>query len=197
MKQIGLTGGIGCGKSTVAMIFKELFEIPCYDCDSRAKALMISSAEIREAIIKLFSHDAYTYDGTVWQLNRGLLSEKIFTDNSLRLKLEAIVHPAVNRDYREWAAWQKAPYVIKESAILFESRADKGLDYIIVVDAPLETRIKRVTLRDGTTPSQVRGRIKAQSPPQELIQKADYLIVNDNKKLLIPEIVALDSKFRI
>lgn len=197
MKQVGLTGGIGCGKSTVAELLKTLFDIPCYDCDSRAKALMESSAVLREAIEGLFSPRAYDFRDGVWRLNRALLSQRVFADDSLRKKLEGVVHPAVNQDYREWAALQNAPYVVKESAILFESGADQGLDVIVVVDAPLDIRIQRVVARDGSTPSAVLSRIKAQSPTHELLKKANYVIMNDNHQLLIPQIVALDSKLRI
>lgn len=197
MKQIGLTGGIGCGKSTVAELFKTLFSIPCYDCDSRAKALMESSPQLREAIVELFSEKAYSCQGGVWHLNRALLSEKVFADGLLLKKLEGVVHPAVNEDYVLWARGQNAPYVLKESAILFESHADKGLDMVVVVDAPLEQRIQRVAMRDGASEAQIRDRIKAQSPPEEIIPKADYVIHNDNHRLLIPEVVALDAKFRV
>lgn len=188
---------MGCGKSMVAHLFKDLFDVPCYDCDSWAKALMEGSEALREGIHEIFSGQAYRFDGTAWRLNREHLAERIFADPALRLRLERVVHPAVNEHFRQWAKSQEAPYVLKESAILFESNAHLGLDSIIMVDAPLELRIQRVEQRDHAGQEQIRRRINAQYPPQELRKRANYVIVNDNQQLLIPQIVALDEVLRI
>ena len=183
--KIGLTGGIGSGKSTVARIF-EVLGIPVYYADDRAKQLMTEDPDLVAAVSGLFGKEAYHEDGT---LNRAHIASLAFTDPALLKKLEALVHPAVARDGERWyEASQDAPYAIKEAALLFESGSYKALDKIIVVTAPQDLRIERVIRRDGTTREAVESRIARQMPEEEKIALADFVIVNDGSQSLIRQV---------
>lgn len=183
MLDIGLTGGIGSGKTTVARIFEE-FGVPCYYADTRAKEIMNEDEELRSALISEFGPDVYA-DGV---LNRGFLAQIIFEDSSARDEVNALVHPAVGRDYEEWKAAQKAPYVLKEAAILFETGGYKMSDAVILVTAPEEVRIDRVMKRDSTSREKVKARMDAQWSDAKKEQLADFIIFNDGKQLLIPQV---------
>jgi len=177
-KIIGLTGGIGSGKTTIANHFKEA-NIPVYIADDEARKIM-QSEEIIDAIRKTFG-DAI-FDDTI--LNREKLSKIVF-ENPEKLKLlNAIIHPAVKKDFQNWVLNHKnAPFVIYEAAILFESGSYKNCDFIITVTAPIETRIQRVIQRDNTTREQVLKRINAQWNDEQRIAKSDFVIDNvDIKK---------------
>lgn len=172
MKIIGLTGGIGSGKSTVARFFT-LFGIPVYTADDEAKRLM-HSPKLVSAITKLFGENAYI-NGS---LNRKFIARLVFNDGKLLQKLNAIVHPAVALDFKEWVNEQQAPYVIREVAILFENNGQDTCDQTILVTAPLAVRMKRVMKRDKTDATAVRARMDKQWPDSQKIPLADFVIQN-------------------
>ncbi|MDC6386829.1 dephospho-CoA kinase [Flagellimonas taeanensis] len=173
MKIVGLTGGIGSGKSTVAKMFREL-GVPVYDSDSEAKQLMASSSKVRNAIINLLGEAAYQKK----ELNRPFVAEKVFKDPRLLQKLNAIVHPAVREHFKEWAKDQNAPYVVQETALIFENGAQDHYDRIILVTAPLDVRLKRVMERDGVGPKTVLERMKNQMDDGDKVDLAHFCIEN-------------------
>lgn len=184
MKKIGLTGGIGSGKSTVARIF-EVMGIPVYYADDRAKQLMAEDPELKAGIIALFGAEAYSRN----ELNRAHIADLAFSDPSLLKKLEALVHPAVLADGERWHnAQQGVPYTVKEAALLFESGSYKALDKIIVVTAPLELRIGRVMRRDQISRESVEARIGRQMLEEEKVKLSDFIIVNDGSQSLIRQV---------
>jgi dephospho-CoA kinase len=185
--QAGITGGIGSGKSLVCKIFQCL-DVPVYDADSRAKALMNRDEVLVNQIKKEFGEDAYS-DGT---LNRKHLGEKAFGNPDKLKMLDSLVHPRVALDYEQWVKQQSHPYVIKEAALLFEAGSYKSLDKIIVVSAPEDLRIKRVIVRDHHRSEQmIRDIIKNQMPESEKLDRADFVIVNDESQLVIPQVIAI------
>lgn len=190
MLRIGLTGGIGSGKSTVAHIFNVL-GIPVYSADDASKRLMSEDQELKKNIINSFGKESYT-DG---ELNRKYLSDQVFNDSKKIELLNSLVHPATLKDAEQWMQKQNAPYVIKEAALIFESGFNKLLDFIIGVQSPLSLRIKRVIERDNVTSEQVEARIKLQMDEEEKINLCDFIIVNDEKQLLIPQVLLLHEKF--
>ncbi|APD06555.1 dephospho-CoA kinase [Flavobacteriaceae bacterium UJ101] len=174
MKIVGLTGGIGSGKSTVAQLFEKK-GIPTYNSDLRAKFLMNNDLSLQKEIKSLLGNQAYDEKG----LSRKWIAKKVFDDPQLLQKLNEIVHPAVKKDFEEWVLIQKTPYVLKEAAILIESGAYKGCDKIIVVTAELENRVKRLLLRDNSTVEEIQKRIQNQMSEKERLNYADYIIIND------------------
>lgn len=189
--KVGITGGIGSGKSYVARIFKAL-GVPFYDADTEAKKLMNTDGQIRSALIKQFGGAVYLEDG---QLNRAYLSSVVFTDEKRLQVLNAIVHPVVIQHGTDWAEAQSYPYSLKEAALLFESGSYKSLDYTILVTAPLETRIKRVVKRDAVSREQVLDRINKQMPDEKKSEIADFVIANDENVPLLPQVLALHQQF--
>lgn len=190
MIKVGLTGGIGSGKSTVAKIL--ISEgIPVYIADEKSKFILDNSPDVIKAVSEEFGEDIYV-SGIA---DRRLLASLVF-DNPERLaKLNSILHPAVERDFEQWAQQHKdAPYVIEESAILFESNAHRNMDFIVTVSAPEEVRIERATRRDNCSREAVAARIKNQMSDQQREQGADFVIVADNKQLLIPQVLELHNK---
>ena len=175
---VGLTGGIGSGKTTVANFFKG-FNIPVYIADDEAKLLMATSKVIKRELIALFGVGAYT-DGN--ELNRQFLASKIFSDKSYLNQMNAIIHPKVAAHFNIWVKKQHAPYVIKEAAIIFEHNNESYYDYIITVTANREQRISRVMKRDNTNKSKIEAIIRNQMSDQEKIEKSHYVIVNNNLK---------------
>lgn len=173
MRVVGLTGGIGSGKSTVARMFREL-GVPVYDSDSEAKQLMTSSDKVREAIIDLLGKTAY--QGR--ELNRSFVAEKVFKNPELLQKLNAIVHPAVRNHFKEWAKAQNAPYVVQETALIFENGSQDHYDHIILVTAPLDVRLNRVMERDGVGPKAVLERMKNQMDDADKVDLAHFCIEN-------------------
>ncbi|MEZ4808769.1 MAG: dephospho-CoA kinase [Allomuricauda sp.] len=173
MKIVGLTGGIGSGKSTVAEMFKEL-GIPVYDSDLEAKQLMVNSQELKEGIVGLLGKNAYV-DG---KLNRSFIAETVFNDPKVLQKLNTIVHPAVRAHFLEWAEEQTAPYVIQETALIFENGHQDRYDYTILVTAPLATRLQRVMKRDRAQEHEVLDRIKNQLEDDTKIEMANFHIEN-------------------
>tara|TARA_B110000305_G_scaffold75318_1_gene84504 strand:+ start:637 stop:1236 length:600 start_codon:yes stop_codon:yes gene_type:complete len=173
-KIIGLTGGIGSGKSTVAFMFEKL-GVPIYISDIEAKVLMENSKEIQNSLIQLLGRKTYL-DG---RLNRAFIASKVFNDSNLLSKLNAIVHPAVKSHFESWFSKQKSVYVIKEIAILFEMNSQNNFDYIISVVAPIKDRVHRVVQRDGKSESDVYSIIHNQLPDADKIKLSDYIIHNN------------------
>ncbi|WP_313111096.1 dephospho-CoA kinase [Aequorivita sediminis] len=173
MKVVGLTGGIGSGKTTVLKMFAAL-GVPVYIADNEAKKLTNSSPIIRQKLTDLLGKEAYQND----ELNRKFVAEKIFNDKELLEAVNAIIHPQVGIHFQKWLEEQTSDYVIKEAAILFENGSYKNCDLVILVTAPEEERIARVMMRDGTTKSQVQDRIKNQWPDSKKKKLADFIIEN-------------------
>tara|TARA_B110000259_G_scaffold149244_1_gene168430 strand:+ start:1279 stop:1878 length:600 start_codon:yes stop_codon:yes gene_type:complete len=173
-KIVGLTGGIGSGKSTVAYMFEKL-GVPIYISDNEAKILMENSKSIQKSLVQLFGKNAYVDK----RLNRALIASKVFNDGALLTRLNAIVHPEVKTHFESWLAKQKSVYVIKEVAILFETNSQSNFDYIISVIAPLKDRVNRVLLRGEKSESDVHSVIKNQLPDAEKIKQSDFVIQNN------------------
>ena len=190
MKCIGLTGGIGSGKSTVARIFSML-DVPVYNSDDAGRRITNINPLVKNAIKEQFGAEMFDENEN---LIREKLSAIVFNDTSALAKLNAIIHPAVAQDFKMWCANQSSPYVIKETAILFEHGLDKHLDGVIVVEAPDSLRIKRVMHRNGITEESVRKRIQQQLPQDELISRADWVIHNNEELLLIPQVLEIYSR---
>jgi dephospho-CoA kinase len=189
MLKVGLTGGIGSGKTTIAKIF-ELLNVPVYYADEASKRLYHTDQDPIHNIKKHFGEDVYTNE----QLNRSKLAAIVFNDpNKLEL-LNALVHPPTIRDAEEWMKNQTAPYIIKEAALLFESGSAKGLDYIIGVKAPSHFRIKRVMERDGLSREDVISRADRQIDEEIKMRLCDFIILNNEQELLIPQVLELHSK---
>jgi dephospho-CoA kinase len=189
MLKVGITGGIGSGKTTVTRIFS-LLGVPIYDADSAAKRLMNQDAVLKASIISTFGPQAYAH-GT---LDRTWLAAQVFNDPAKLAKLNSLVHPATIADAKAWMDRQTAPYTIKEAALLFESGSDKGLDKVIGVSAPESLRIQRVTEREHTSETEVRKRIDKQMPEAEKMGRCDFILQNDGKEMLIPQVIALHEK---
>lgn len=193
MLQIGITGGIGSGKSLVCKIFSCL-GVPVYDADHRAKSIMTTDGILISQIRKEFGDLAYNEQGA---LNRTYLAEKVFS-NELKLeKLNSLVHPRVGIDYQNWLAERNnVCYVVKEAALLFEAGSYKYLDKIVVVTAPEYLRIQRVLARDShRSKQQLLDIMHKQMPEAEKVRRADYVLMNDEKSLLIPEVIRLNDIF--
>jgi dephospho-CoA kinase len=190
MLRIGLTGGIGSGKSTVARIFSVL-GIPVYDADTASKKLMSENEELKKKIIENFGEESYTNGN----LNRKYLSEQVFSDPEKTLLLNSIVHPATIKDAEQWMKRQDAPYLIKEAALIFESGSNKFLDKVIGVSSPALLRIERTMKRNNITSEQVKARIALQMDEEEKMRLCDYVIVNDEKEMLIPQVLSLHQQF--
>lgn len=189
MIKVGVTGGIGSGKTTVCMVFKTL-GIPVYNADSQAKLLMNSEPELKASIKEYFGNDIY-HDET---LDRSKLAEIVFNDKKALDKLNSLVHPAVVGDFEHWLSRQTSKYVIEEAAIIFESNIARRFDKIILVTAPDEVRIERVCARDRVTPEIVRNRMKNQWTDEKKIPLADYIIYNDNIRLITNQILGIHKQ---
>lgn len=195
--QLGITGGIGTGKSTICKIFETL-GIAVYDADTRAKLVMTIDKILKEELKKAFGKEVYLNENEV---NRDYLVKTVFSNQNNNSKVEilnSIVHPAVGRDYEKWynENKDKSPYLLKEAALMFESDSYKVLDAIIVVHAPLEERIKRVLQRDShRTEEQVKDIINKQMPESEKLKRADFVIQNDHSHSLIKQVLELHEGF--
>ncbi|HVD98578.1 MAG TPA: dephospho-CoA kinase [Cytophagaceae bacterium] len=192
--KIGITGGIGSGKTVVSKIFSVL-SVPVYDADTRAKWISNFHPEVKKEITALFGPEAYQ-DG---KFNTRYIASIVFKEKEKTAQLNAIVHPRVGEDFEQWAAQHNNfPYLLKEAALMYESDSYKQMDKIIVVSAPLELRIKRILARDPQrTEAEVRGIIDKQMPEAEKLKRADFIIYNDDQQLLIPQVVALDKQFKL
>ncbi len=190
MIKIGITGGIGSGKSTVCRIFHVL-GIPIYNADNEAKYLMANDKALKSSVINLLGSESYKNN----QLNREFIASKVFKDKDLLKKLNALVHPAVKNDFIKWSEKQKAPYVIYEAALMIESGSYKLLDKVLVVTAPLEQRIARVCERDKVHQEKVLARINNQLDQEEMLKYADHVITNDGKISLISQVLELHLEY--
>lgn len=189
MKEIGITGGIGSGKSTVARIF-ESFGYLVYYADQRAKDLYLEDEEVKSQVVAAFGADIYTLEG---QLDRKKLAHIVFNDRSQLDALNQIVHPATARDFNHWlkeveATEYEKSFVLKEAAILYESGSHIGLDGVLSVYASKHTRMTRVLKRDGAKKEEVLARMDKQFPEQYKLHHSDYTIFNDGNHLLIPQV---------
>jgi len=189
MMNIGLTGGIGSGKTTVAKIF-ELLGIPVYYADDAAKRIMNEDEELKTAIQEQFGKDAYDNEG----LNRTFLSAKVFTDPAQLEILNSLVHPATIRDAAKWMSQQKTSYTIKEAALIFESGSAEHLDYVIGVYAPTQLRVKRAIERNHLGYEEVTQRMNKQLDENIKMKLCDFVIYNDEQHLLIPQVIELHKK---
>lgn len=183
MIKIGVTGGIGSGKSVVSALLST-YDIPVYIADLESKALLIRSQTIREQLTALLGDDIYDTNG----LNRKRMASLIFSNSRLLEKVNNIIHPEVARHFKAWSERQTYRYVVLESAILFESGFNQLVDTSLLVYAPQETRIRRAIARDKVTEAEVRQRIQNQQPDEQKKAVADYIIYNDGNQPLIPQI---------
>ncbi len=190
MIKIGLTGGIGSGKSTIAHIFETL-GIPVYYADAASKRLMSENDDLKNKVKVAFGEETYTNN----VLNRKYLSDIVFNDPEKTKLLNSMVHPATIKDAEAWMQMQTAPYVIKEAALIFESGSNKYLDYVIGIKSPSELRIKRAMARDNISAAQVQARIDRQMDEEEKMRLCDHVIVNDEHQMLIPQVLALHETF--
>lgn len=190
MLSIGLTGGIGSGKSIVAQIFSTL-GVPVLDADVLAKKIMQENAAVKAQIMDAFGAESYNPQG----LNRPYIANIVFKDPFQLQVLNAIVHPATIDAGKKWAAQQDGPYTIKEAALFFESGSAEGMDFIIGVYAPDALRIQRVMHRDQLSREQVLDRMKQQISQTIKMKLCDKVIVNDEQSLLVPQVLALHTEF--
>ena len=174
MKIIGLTGGIGSGKSTVAKMFNEL-GVPIYYSDDEAKRLMNTSDQIKKGLIDVFGQKSFENG----KLNRAYIAALVFNDKEKLKNLNAIVHPEVKSNFKKWIMNQNAPYIIQENPLIFENNSQHDFDLVITVTAPEKNRIKRVMARDGLSENQVLDRVKNQLDDESKINGSDFVIIND------------------
>lgn len=191
MIKIGITGGIGSGKSVVASLLK-ISGIPVYIADIESKHLTATSPIIRKKLISLFGTELYTAEG----LDKKKLASHIFGNPEYLRQVNEIIHPEVNRHFMMWAKRQEAPVCAIESAILFESGFDKIVDTILMVYAPKELRIERTLKRDATSHEEIKRRIESQLSDEIKKEKSDYVIFNDGKRALLPQITAFITKLK-
>jgi dephospho-CoA kinase len=191
MQKIGITGGIGSGKTTVCLLFKKLYQVPIYFADDRAKIIVEENSKVKEKIIELLGVDAYQNN----QYNRKYIASKVFENKTLLQKINAIIHPAVFEDANNFFLKHKnEKYVLYEAAILFESGSYKLMDKIILVTAPTEIRVERTMKRDHIGKADVLKRINHQLPDQEKIKNADFVILNDGNKDLESQIITIHQE---
>ena len=191
MKIVGVTGGIGSGKSVVCRIFEQL-NIPVYEADAEAKMLYEKYPELKQSIRELISEEAIDKNGNI---NRKKLAEIVFNDDVKLASLNKLVHPIVKWDFENWIDSHKGfPYLIKEAAILFESGANKQCDLVIAVISPLELRIERIRQRDKKTKAEIEKIIATQLSDEELIKRSDFVIYNDERQMLVPQVLKIHGE---
>lgn len=190
MYKIGVTGGIGSGKSTVCELLRDR-GVAVYDSDSRAKQLMAESEALREQLIVAFGAECYNAEG----LDRAFLASKVFGNEEALQQLNSIVHPAVRTDFQTWAEQQQSPYVVLESAILFEAGFETEVDATLAVMAPMPMRLERTMARDGVDKESVMRRMEHQLSDDELHRRASRTIVNINREYLEGDIEQLHKIF--
>lgn len=191
MKKVGVTGGIGSGKSTVCQIFKVL-NIPVYDADAAAKRLMQEDPRLKMELKKAFGESTFDKEG---RLDRKALADKVFRDKEQLERLNSLVHPAVFEDVKRWSVENAtAPYLVKEAALLFESGSYREQDILITVFAPEEIAIQRVMQRDNVSEAAVRERMAHQWPQEKKAALSDYIIHNTGNELLVPQVWELHRK---
>jgi dephospho-CoA kinase len=191
MLKVGLTGGIGSGKSTVARIFETL-GIPVYYADDAAKRLMNEDPELRRQIINHFGEEAYR--GA--ELDRSFIASHVFRDKEKLKILNSLTHPATIRDADDWMVKQTTPYAIKEAALIFEAGAENKLDYVIGVSAPESLRISRSIKRDDVNEDKVKERMAGQLNEEEKMNRCDFLVYNDEIQPLIPQVLKLHEQLK-
>lgn len=184
MVRVGITGGIGSGKTTVTAIF-ETMGIPVYRADDAAKRLMNEDEILKAQLVKHFGQNVYTNGA----LNRGYLAKEVFSNKEKLSLLNSLVHPATINDSEKWMQKQTAPYAIKEAAIIFESGAQKYLDYVIGVYAPVAIRMQRSMKRDNLSSDEVRARMNSQMDDDIQMKLCDRVITNDGQQALIPQVM--------
>jgi len=184
--KIGLTGGIGSGKSTVAKIF-EVLGIPVYYADDAAKRIMNQDEDLKTAIINQFGTASYK-EGL---LDRAFIASQVFDNKEKLASLNALTHPATIRDAERWMNEQKTAYAVKEAALIFESGSEKQLDYVIGVQSPVELRIQRTMARDAVSREEVLRRISNQMEETEKMKRCDFIIHNDEAQPILPQVLAL------
>jgi len=189
MLKIGLTGGLGSGKTTVAHIF-EVLGIPVYYADAASKRLMNDDEKVKAAVQNAFGKEVYP-EG---KLDRKYLAEIVFKDEKKLELLNSIVHPATLRDADEWINKQTAPYAIKEAALIFESGSHQSLDYVIGVKAPVQLRLQRAMKRDNISHEEAMARINKQINEEIKMCLCDFIIINDEQQMVIPQVLALHQK---
>ena len=190
MLKIGLTGGLGSGKSTVAHIF-EVLGIPVYYADAASKRLMNDDEKVKAAVQNAFGKEVYPGG----KLDRKYLSEIVFKDEKKLELLNSIVHPATLLDAAEWLKKQTAPYAIKEAALIFESGSNKALDFVIGIESPLPLRLQRAMKRDNISRESAMARIEKQMNEEKKISLCDFVIINDEQQMVIPQVLELHQKF--
>jgi dephospho-coA kinase len=187
---VGLTGGIGSGKTTIANLFALHFSIPIYIADTKAKELVANNKQLQQEIVTLLGEEAFV-EG---RYNTSFVAQEVFSNKEKLDKLNAIIHPYVQQDFLQWKQSQQAPYVIKEAAILFESGSYRDCDFIIMVTAPLEERIERVMLRDKIDRETVEKRIKNQWNDEKKIELSTFVIENREIDKNLDKIEIIHSK---
>lgn len=188
---VGITGGIGSGKSVVSKILK-IIGYPVYDSDTEARRLNEQDPDVKQQLMAAFGEDIYA-DG---KLNKPKLASLIFQSDENRLLVNSIVHPAVKRDFLQWAERQQTDIVFLEAAILYESGFNEFMNKVVAVTAPEEVRVQRAMKRDNATEQQVVNRIHSQMNQNELARMADYVVVNDNCLPLLPQVEALVNNLK-
>ena len=192
MLKIGITGGIGSGKTTVCRIF-ELLGIPVFYADNVAKTIMQTDSQLKNEILNAFGTESYSIDG---QLNRPYISSIVFKDQSQLNKLNALVHPAVFWAFDRWISeQQEVPYILKEAALLYESESYKMCDLSILVISPESTRISRIKARDHISEEEIMLRMKRQFSDEQKMKLANHILINYENRLLIPQILDLHQQF--
>lgn len=192
MKKVGITGNIGSGKSYVCKMFEKL-GIPVFYSDDETKKLYLIPS-VKELIVNRFGKEVYFEDGT---LNRKLLSYHLFKNEEAMKFIESVLYPALNQHFDEWCEQQTSPYVLYESAILFEKNYGKYFDKIIFVSAPEDIRLQRVMKRDDCTEENVRSRMRLQMSEETKISKADFVIYNDGDKALEPQVETINKQLSV
>lgn len=191
MLKVGITGGIGSGKTTVCHLF-ELLGVPIYNADERAKYLMNEDENLKIELLKAFGDSAYLQDG---KLNRSYISGVVFNDRSKLELLNSLVHPAVESDFNHWQSAHKyEKYVIKEAALLIEAKSYLKLDKLILVTATEDIRLQRVANRDGLPIESIKARMRNQLTEEQKLPYADYVINNDSQQLLIPQVLSIHEE---
>jgi len=190
MIKVAVTGGIGSGKSVVCKIFEKI-GIPVFNADFEAKKLINTSRTIHDKLVSLFGAAIYQSNGDI---HRKKMADLIFNDNFALQKVNEIVHPEVRKRFIEWGKEQNSPYIIQEAAIIFESKQTQSFDKIITVTAPLELKIERVIKRDQVSKEEVYKRMQSQLPDEIKIAKSDFVIMNDEIEMIIPQIIEIHNK---
>ena len=193
MLKVGITGGIGSGKSIISRVF-QLLGIPVYDSDFRAKWVMQNHPVLRQELLQAFGPEAF--DATTRQLNRTYLAQTVFTNPEKLVLLNSLVHPRVKKDFNDWAdAQRNAPYLLKEAALMYETEAHKQVDKMIVVTAPLSLRLARTLKRDPhRTPADVQAIIDKQLDESEKVKRVNFIISNNNQQLVIPQVLTVHEQ---